>query len=119
MNKSNKNKKNIPVFPFMSISRRRDFLSRAIRYSSVFGLPIVFSKNMPLGLVPIAVSEERTLAGKLKSNFRDLQSQLLKSKKKAKSTENSLGVLENEDLGYLVFTPLPPAEVLGRTLAHQ
>ena len=47
-----------------SLSRRRDFISRAIRYSSVFGLPIVFSKNMPLGLVPIAVSEERMLPGK-------------------------------------------------------
>ena len=64
MNKSNKDKENSSNFPFSSLSRRRDFLSLATRYTSVFGLPIVFSKNMPLGLVPIAVSEERFLAGK-------------------------------------------------------
>ena len=64
MNKSNNDKKDSLDFPFSSLSRRRGFLSGAIRYSSVFGLPIVFSKNMPLGLVPIAVSEERMLSGK-------------------------------------------------------
>ena len=64
MNKSNNDKKDSLDFPFLSLSRRRDFLSRALRYSSVFGLPIVFSKNMPLGLIPIALSKERLLAGK-------------------------------------------------------
>jgi len=65
MNKSNKHKEIPTNFPFSHPSkRRRKFLFGAMRYTSVFGLPIVFSKNMPPGLIPIAISEEAILAGK-------------------------------------------------------
>ena len=65
MNKSNKHKKKLANIPSSSLSSgRRKFLYGAARYSSVFGLPIVFSKNLPAGLIPVAISEEAFLAEK-------------------------------------------------------
>ena len=59
MKKLNKLRRFSPKLFFSTcLGGRRDFLSGAIRYTSAVGFPIVFSKYLPLGLVPIAISEQ-------------------------------------------------------------
>ncbi len=45
-------------------SSRRNFIAGAFRYTSALGMPIVFSKCMPLGLSPIAMAENFFVQGK-------------------------------------------------------